>query len=444
MAVSVVITALTCAALISAVLLKCKVKVFGRSFEIYPLIPLLGGVLVILFGTVGIRAVVEKFTSSAASNPVKIIVLFISMSLMSVLLDETGFFEYIAGLVAKKAGESQIRIFIALYLTVSVLTVFTSNDVVILTFTPFICQFCKKTEIDPLPYLVSEFVGANTWSLLFLIGNPTNVFLSQAYGISFGEYFLRMWLPTLFCGISSLLALLAIFWKKLKKPVYRSVIDIKLKDKKSALISLCFLFITTLLIAIASYIDLEMWYIALIMAVLQYLTVFFVKLFSGKNESGDLQSKGIIGNSLKRAPWQMIPLVVGMFIMVTSLVETSATKYICGLIGDGLPITKYGILSTLVSNLTNNIPMSVLFSSITAEIVNTDVLYRAVYATVIGSNVGAFLSPLGALAGLMFISIAKKYYNDFGFVKFVKYGSVIAVISLVFGLIGLHLSFLLF
>lgn len=87
--------------------------------------------------------------------------------------------------------------------------------------------------------------------------------------------------------------------------------------------------------------------------------------------------------------------------------------------------------------------MSLLFSSVAAEIPNAGVQLQAVYATVIGSNVGAFLTPLGALAGLMFTSIVKKHYQDFGFKKFLKYGAVVATISLVFGLIGLYLSFLL-
>lgn len=427
---------ITSAALITVVLFKPQIKIFNANLSLYAYIPLIGGIILIAFGGLNFSTLIEKFTSASSANPIKIIILFISMSLISVLLDETGFFEYVAEKIAQNAGKSQTRIFVAVYLTVSVLTVFTSNDVVILTFTPFICQFCKKAEIDPIPYVVSEFVAANTWSLLFLIGNPTNVFLSQSYGIDFLTYFKVMWLPTVFCGLSSFVTLYLLFRKKLKKPVYRSINEVKLKDKTTAVITLIFLICCTVLISVSSYLDIEMWLVALITTVVLYLTVALIKLVRKRKD-------GLIKESFLRAPWQMVPLVIGMFVIVTGLVECGATKVIANLVGESFPILKYGVLSTLSSNVINNIPMSLLFSSIAAEIPNTGVRLQAVYATVIGSNVGAFLTPLGALAGLMFTSIVKKYYQDFGFKKFLKYGAVVATISLVFGLIGLYLSFLL-
>ncbi len=427
---------ITSAALITVVLFKPQIKIFNANLSLYAYIPLIGGIILIAFGGLNFSTLIEKFTSASSANPIKIIILFISMSLISVLLDETGFFEYVAEKIAQNAGKSQTRIFVAVYLTVSVLTVFTSNDVVILTFTPFICQFCKKAEIDPIPYVVSEFVAANTWSLLFLIGNPTNVFLSQSYGIDFLTYFKVMWLPTVFCGLSSFVTLYLLFRKKLKKPVYRSINEVKLKDKTTAVITLIFLICCTVLISVSSYLDIEMWLVALITTVVLYLTVALIKLVRKRKD-------GLIKESFLRAPWQMVPLVIGMFVIVTGLVECGATKVIANLVGESFSILKYGVLSTLSSNVINNIPMSLLFSSIAAEIPNTGVRLQAVYATVIGSNVGAFLTPLGALAGLMFTSIVKKYYQDFGFKKFLKYGAVVATISLVFGLIGLYLSFLL-
>ena len=132
-----------------------------------------------------------------------------------------------------------------------------------------------------------------------------------------------------------------------------------------------------------------------------------------------------------------------MFVVILSLVSTGATSVICNYIGSSFPIIKYGVTSTLLSNLTNNIPMSVLFSSVTSEITEPIVMQKAVYATIIGSNIGAFLTPLGALAGLMFTNIVKRYDKGFGFVSFIGYGATVASVSLVFGLIGLYLSFLL-
>ena len=81
--------------------------------------------------------------------------------------------------------------------------------------------------------------------------------------------------------------------------------------------------------------------------------------------------------------------------------------------------------------------MSVLFSSVLNEL-NGINLTKAVYATVIGSNIGAFLTPLGALAGIMFSSLANSHGIKFTFLTFVKYGVLIAIPTLFAALAGLY------
>lgn len=77
--------------------------------------------------------------------------LFLSMTFLSVFLDELGFFSFLAVKALEKSGTNQKKLFFYLYFTVSVLTVFTSNDVIILTFTPFICYFSKTPALTPFP-----------------------------------------------------------------------------------------------------------------------------------------------------------------------------------------------------------------------------------------------------------------------------------------------------
>ena len=79
-----------------------------------------------------IQLIWDALTSDTAINPLKILVLFISMTVLSIYLDELGFFRYLANKTLKRAGKNQKKLFIYLYLIVSVLTVFTSNDVIIL------------------------------------------------------------------------------------------------------------------------------------------------------------------------------------------------------------------------------------------------------------------------------------------------------------------------
>ena len=140
---------------------------------------------------------------------------------------------------------------------------FTSNDIIVLTFTPFICYFSKHAKISPLPYLITEFVAANTWSMFLIIGNPTNIYLATSLNISFLEYTKVMFLPTIFSGVASFIVLFLIFNKSLKQkmPNDRIVEDVVISDKVSMIIGLLHLLACIVLLVISSYIGLEMWYI---------------------------------------------------------------------------------------------------------------------------------------------------------------------------------------
>ena len=149
MYVSLIILILTCALIIFSVLVKPSIKIGGVTLGTYWLSALLGASLMLIFGVIDFNLVWQGLTSNTAVNPIKILVLFISMTLLSVFLDETGFFSYLAEKILHKAKTGQKTLFFTLYITVSILTVFTSNDIIILTFTPFICFFCKRAKIDP-------------------------------------------------------------------------------------------------------------------------------------------------------------------------------------------------------------------------------------------------------------------------------------------------------
>ena len=129
---------------------------------------------------------------------------------------------------------------------------------------------------------------------------------------------------------------------------------------------------------------------------------------------------------LKRAPWDLIPFVLSMFVMVEALNSNGVTDSIYALLGESLPIWKYGLTSFLASNLINNIPMSVLYSSI----LEGSSSVAAVFATVVGSNLGACLTPIGALAGIMWSSILKEHDLKFGYLDFLKIGVTVAIPSL--------------
>ncbi len=399
---------------------KIKFKSFEmQTFYIFPLIAM---ILVVACKLIDLDDAMNRLVSSGGMNPLKIIVLFFSMSFISIVLDELNFFEYLANKALKKANGSQIKLFLILYILCSVLTIFTSNDIVILTFTPFIIFFSKNAKINPIPYLVTEFIAANTWSMLFIIGNPTNIYIGANANINFLDYFKVMFLPTIFAGLTSLLILFLLFRNKLKEKLDCTSEEIIIKDKFLLTISLILLIVCIILLAISNYINLEMYLVSLICA-LSLLLFLIGNLIIRKD-------KTIIINGLKRIPYSLFPFVISMFFIVLALENQGITDNLKDILNKGNTIFTYGTTSYLSCSLINNIPMSVLYSSITT---NTG----SIYSSIIGSNIGAFLTPIGALAGIMWLSILKKHEIKFSFLDFIKYGVIVSIPTLAVSLLGL-------
>lgn len=429
-----IIAGLVCVALVLTVLTNPSINIGKYHIRIfYWTAPVLGSIALLLFRLLPLPVMWEGLTSSGSINPLKILTLFISMTTLSIYLDEVGFFSYIAGISLKFAKTSQLRLFCVLFLLVSVLTVFTSNDIIILTFTPFICYFSKKAEIDPMPYLFGEFVAANTWSMMLIIGNPTNIYLATANGIGFGTYTAHMLLPTLFAGITAFLLLLMIFRKPLSQPISIKEEKPAIRDKGLVIIGLLHLVFCTILLILSSYIGLEMWYITLGFAVSLFLCVTIYKKKKGVKER-------VLLHTIMRAPWELIPFVLSMFLLVLTLDRYQVTTIFSDFFGTDHLVWKYGIASFLAANVMNNIPMSVAFSSIVSHLSEADRL-PAAYASIIGSNIGAYFTPLGALAGIMWSGILNKMGIPFSFRKYISYGIRISIPVLIAALLGLLIYF---
>ena len=437
MIVPTIIAVLTAIAMILSVLFKPYLS-FGKiKVGLYVVICFLGACAELLFGGLSLSAALEGITADTAVNPLKILALFLSMTLISVYLGDSGFFHLVAEKVfsigkGKRAG---LRLFIILYAVVSILTVFTSNDIVILTFTPIICIFCKKSGFNPLPFLIGEFVAANTWSITLIVGNPTNIYLAQSVGVSFYEYFKVMVLPAAVSGLSALGVLILIFRKTLltHRPTETSdapqeflstPVRINIPSMVAALVALigC---ITAL--ALSNAIGVEMWLVSVLFAAA--LTVFNA-IYGLTRGEGLLR----VASAVKKSPWELVPFVLSMFVIVLTLAKSGATEKLSSALisGENKDGVTFGFITAGLSNLLNNIPASVVMEKIVAG-----KSLAATYGAIIGTNIGAFITPVGALAGIMWNKILSGYGVKLPFYKFALYGITVAIVSLSLSLLTL-------
>lgn len=435
MIATIIIASITMVILICSIIIKptitFKIKNKIITLQTFWIVSLFGALVILISGQVSANSLKELIDFKQTMNPFKILILFISISLLSIVLEDAGFFELCATWTLKKVKHSQKKLFCLLYLVVAILTMFTSNDIIILTFTPFIAYFTKKKKINPVPYLVGEFVAANTLSLMFIIGNPTNIYLATYYNISFFAYFKVMALPTIALSVAGFLIVYLIFRNELNSKMEETADEVSPKYNKNLIIAgLIHLILCTILLVLSSYMQFEMWYICLAFAisVSLYLLVYDIS----HHESHEIKV-------YKKAPWSLIPFVLSMFIIVLALKEKQVLLQLSNLF-DSLSNTKiggiftYGIASFLSCSLINNIPMSVAYASI---LENSTLGLSSLYAVIIGSNIGALLTPVGALAGIMWLTSLKRHNINFSFVSFIKYGFLISIPVIIVGLLVL-------
>lgn len=431
-----------------------RIRVWRRRLrvETYFLGALLGPGLILGLGILPWTAIVHDLGGTADLQPLGILALFLSMVFISIFLDITGVFECCARAALRWAGTDGRRLFFAIYATVAVLTIFTSNDIIILTFTPLVYYFARHAHLNPVPYLLAEFFAANTWSMMLYIGNPTNIVLAGAFHLSFLRYTAWMLLPTVAAGGANLALLAWVFRREIARPLVHHAVGAPreaITDAPGAVLGLVLLGLCVVALAIAPKLGIAMWAIALA-AALGLLGVLVARRSWARLLGRDLARHGGTGvrRTLGRMPWGMVPFVLSLFITVSALQHFGLTPAIgralreaeftgaAGLVG------LFGAGSALSANVLNNIPMTLAFAAIIRELPGAAQMAAAL-ATTVGANLGANLTPLGALAGILWMSILRGKDVRITFLDFARCGFLVTPASLAAALGVLALQFAL-
>ena len=121
-------------------------------------------------------------------KPFEFPILIISLAYICFSVEHTGILRFVAEKIVAKFSKSYHLLYASLYILNCFLTTILSNDVVILTMTPLTIHVCEGMDLDPVPFLMGEFIAANTMSIALIVGNPTNMIVGAAYELSFIEY----------------------------------------------------------------------------------------------------------------------------------------------------------------------------------------------------------------------------------------------------------------
>ena len=360
----------------------------------------LGAVVALLAGVVNLSdiPVVWQIVWNATAT-------FIAVIIISLLLDEAGFFEWAALHVARWGNGSTRKLFAFIILLGAAVSALFANDGAALILTPIVIAMLLALRFSPaatLAFVMAAGFIADTASLPLVVSNLVNIVSADYFGIGFSEYASIM-VPVNLVSIAATLGMLLWFFRKDLPRTYEldqlKAPEAAIRDKATfvagwwvlALLLVGFFAIEPLGVPISA--------IAAACALILYLIAAHGHVISTRKV-------------LKDAPWQVVVFSLGMYLVVYGLRNAGLTDYLTQILnvfaGYGIwgASLGTGLLAAGLSSVMNNMP-TVLVGALSIHSAEATGIVREamIYANVIGCDLGPKITPIGSLATLLWLHV---------------------------------------
>lgn len=333
---------------------------------------------------------------------------FIAVIVISLLLDEAGFFEWAALHVARWANGSGYRLFAFCVLLGAAVSALFANDGAALILTPIVMSMLIALRFSPaatLAFVMAAGFIADTASLPLVVSNLVNIVSVDYFRLGFSEYASVM-VPVNLASVAATLLVLFIYFRRdlprcyaldaLKKP------EAAIHDRATFIVGWW-----TLVVLLVGLFALE----PLGIPISAVATACAAILFAVAAKGHKISTRRV----LREAPWQVVVFSLGMYLVVYGLknagLTDSLTHVLDRLAEQGLwsAAIGTGLLSALLSSVMNNMP-SVLIGALSIQASGAEGLVREamIYANVIGCDLGPKITPIGSLATLLWLHVLER------------------------------------
>lgn len=329
----------------------------------------------------------------------------VAIVLISLILDEIGFFEWAALHMARRArGDGRIM-FVLIVLLGAVVSAFFTNDGGVLIMTPIVLAMVRALNMDEkavIAFVMASGFIADTSSLPFVISNLVNIISADFFGIGFARYAAHMVIPNLFSIAASLLMLYLVYRKSI--PAGYALDQLRnpedaIKDRR--LFRLSWYILAALLVF---YFAGELLHLPVSLLVGTAAIVFLLLA----RRSPVINTRHMI----KSAPWKVVVFSLGMYVVVYGLRNAGLTDMLGTLIKamteQGLYVATVGMgfLSAILSSVMNNLPTVMIGAlAIDGTAVEGAIREAVAFANVVGSDLGPKMTPIGSLATLLWLHV---------------------------------------
>lgn len=364
---------------------------------------------------------------------------FIAIIIISLILDEAGFFEWAALHVARWGAGNGRRLFAFIVILGAAVSALFANDGAALILTPIVMAMLLALGFSPaatLAFVMAAGFIADTASLPLVVSNLVNIVSADYFKLGFTDYAAIMVPVNMVSVLASLLVLILYFRRDIPaqyrleqlKPPAQAITDIR--TFKAGWIVLALL--------LTGFFALE----PLGIPVSVVAAAGAIILLTVAARGTVISTRKV----LRGAPWQIVVFSLGMYLVVYGLRNAGLTDYLAQLLdtfaqaGVWAAALGTGVLSALLSSVMNNMP-TVLVTALSIDASNAQgaVKEAMIYANVIGSDLGPKFTPIGSLATLLWLHVLAQKGTKISWGYYFKVGAILTTPVLLITLAALAL-----
>ena len=385
---------------------------------------LLGAAVLVAFGVVSQEQAASEFIDWNTIG------LLAGMMVIVAILERTGVFEYLAIKSAQWGKARPRRILILLALVTAFLSAFLDNVTTVILMVPVTFLIADALDASPIPFLLTQVMASNIGGASTLIGDPPNILIGSAAGLTFADFVVNM-TPIVLISLPVVLGILYLMFRK----------DLGGGDDAEAVIANMDAAgsIRDGVLLRRSLIILGLVIVAFFLHGTLHLEAATIALFGAAALL--LYSRVNVEEVLKDVEWSTLLFFVGLFVLVGGLEVTgfvgSIAEALTGVGGGGSVTTAIVVIwgSGLASGIVDNIPFTATMIPVLQDLAEAENLSESQaeslwWSLALGADFGGNLTLIGASANVVVAGMSERAGQRISFLKFMLYGIPVTVASL--------------
>ena len=385
---------------------------------------LLGAAVLVAFGVVSQEQAASEFIDWNTIG------LLAGMMVIVAILERTGVFEYLAIKSAQWGKARPGRILILLAIVTAFLSAFLDNVTTVILMVPVTFLIADALDASPIPFLLTQVMASNIGGASTLIGDPPNILIGSAAGLTFADFVVHM-SPIVLVSLPVVLGILYLMFRK----------DLGGGDNAEAVIANMDASgsIRDGVLLRRSLIILGLVIVAFFLHGVLHLEAATIALFGAA--ALVLYSRVNVEEVLRDVEWSTLLFFVGLFVLVGGLEVTgfvgSIAEALTGVGGGGSVTTAIVVIwgSGIASGIVDNIPFTATMIPVIQDLAEAENLSGEQaeplwWSLALGADFGGNLTLIGASANVVVAGMSERAGQRISFLKFMLYGIPVTVASL--------------